>query len=553
MRRLAVGGMGEIYLARQVGAGRFDRLVVLKTLLPELARQAESVGQFLDEARVAATLNHPNIVATYEVGQWGDDYVIAMEYVRGVNLGRLLQAALDANIEIPLVVAVRIVRDAALALDHAHVATDTSGKSLGIVHRDIGLHNIMVRTDGVTKVVDFGIAQAANRITRTQTGLVKGKLEYMSPEQLVAGKELDARSDQFSLGVVLWELSTRRRLFKSDHELLTIEKVSTIPIPSPSAVDADFPDDLERIIMRMLERERENRFPRCADAGSALDSVLRGFGEVDSQRELTHVVETLVGDELADVERGCAAEEKSPFSRALPLVGNATPEGSTVPLGLSSKTARKRMGSWLAGALLAAFFVGGGTAVWFALSQIGDVARTSREVPQNMKRPLVDVAEPEKGELTTPVLHIRSKPAGATVRAGGEDLGQTPAKIGVLAAEVDHVVTVRKPGYKTRRVNVRMRSGEQKDLSIRLHPTARHKAVPPTAKANGYLSLKTDPWAKVSVDGDPLGSTPLHKVELSPGSHTLHMVNEQLGIDEKRKIVIQPDKILKLNLSLNQE
>ncbi|HEY4222347.1 MAG TPA: serine/threonine-protein kinase, partial [Myxococcota bacterium] len=240
IRRLAVGGMGEVFLARQSGVAGFDRLVILKSLLPDLALQDDFVNQFLDEARVAATLNHPNIVSIYEVGQWNGTYFIAMEYIRGDNLSRLQRASERAKRKIPLDVAAFIIHDAAHALDHAHKALDLKGAPLHIVHRDVSPQNIMVRTDGVTKVVDFGIAKAANRSSRTATGLLKGKVQYMAPEQ-VQGVELDGRADQFALGVVLWEMVAGRKLFQGGNDIDILRAVISAPIPRASSVVPDLP------------------------------------------------------------------------------------------------------------------------------------------------------------------------------------------------------------------------------------------------------------------------------------------------------------------------
>src|ERR1043165_4815958 len=252
--------MGEVFLARQSGVAGFDRLVILKSLLPDLAAQEDFVDQFLDEARVAATLNHPNIVSIYEVGLWNGTYFIAMEYIKGDNLSRLQRAAERQKNRVPLDVAAFIIHDAAHALDHAHKATDIHGKPLSIVHRDISPQNIMVRTDGVTKVVDFGIAKAANRSSRTATGLLKGKVQYMSPEQ-VSGQELDGRADQFALGVVLWEMVAGRKLFSGGTDLDVLRAVISAPIPKLTEIVPDVPAELERCVERMLARERNQRYP----------------------------------------------------------------------------------------------------------------------------------------------------------------------------------------------------------------------------------------------------------------------------------------------------
>jgi serine/threonine-protein kinase len=251
--RLAVGGMGEVFLAAQSGVPGFERPAILKTLLPELAQDPAFIQQFLDEARVAATLNHPNIVSIYEVGEWQGVWFIAMELIEGRDVSKLARRAAAIGTRVPPEVAARIVRDAALGLAHAHAALDAAGRPLGIVHRDISPNNLMVRNDGLTKVVDFGIALAANRAARTATGMVKGKLAYMAPEQITG--RATPLSDQYSLGLVLWELLAGRRLFQAENDFQLVRLVTeTKAVPPPSSV-REVPEDIEAIAMRMLARD----------------------------------------------------------------------------------------------------------------------------------------------------------------------------------------------------------------------------------------------------------------------------------------------------------
>ncbi len=294
LRRLAVGGMGEIFLARQVGVSGFMRPVILKSLLPDVAEHEDSVEMFLDEARVAAHLNHPNVVSLLEVGEWQGAFYIAMEYIEGENLDRLSRAALRSGAPLSFRVCAQLVRDAAVGLDHAHHATDAQGEPLRLVHRDISPQNIMVRLDGVTKVVDFGVAKASIRASRTRTGVLKGKLRYMSPEQ-VRNEPLDGRSDQFSLGVVLWELCARRPLIDTDNPAEALQRISTASVPPPSRFAGDLPPALEAIILRMLARPREQRFDRCQDVARALQAFLDEVPEPPGE-SVSAVVTQLVGE-----------------------------------------------------------------------------------------------------------------------------------------------------------------------------------------------------------------------------------------------------------------
>lgn len=459
--------MGEIFLARQTGVAGFDRLVILKSLLPDLAEQTGLVDQFLDEARVAAMLNHPNIVSIYEVGEWGGLYFIAMEYIRGDNLSRLMQATITSRIRMPPLVPLRVVHDAALGLDHAHHAVDTDGKPLNIVHRDIGLQNIMVRADGVAKVVDFGIAHAANRSTRTRTGMVKGKLQYMSPEQ-VAGKDLDGRSDQFSLGIVLWELLTQRRLFKGDNEFLTMQKLLADPIPPPSSVVPAIPADVDAVVMRALQRDREERYPNCGDVAGDLAKVierLRGTGAT-GQKVVATFVERALGDKLADATRDLTPSTETPFAAMMGLAGlqaGMSAQGPTTS-EIPRHGARRLIATLALGLALVTALVGG--AIYAGL-----------------------VPSPLPGSTSlAPRLEVRA-PTGATVTIDGKPWTQpTPTVVEGLTAG-DHTLELALPNRAVMRRSVTLRANER--LVISEQPPA----------AGMVLDVREPRGARVVVDG----------------------------------------------------
>jgi serine/threonine protein kinase len=331
IRRLAQGGMGDVFLARQTGV--LDRLAILKALKHELVAEQEFVEQFLDEARVAATLNHPNIVAIYDVGEWNGTYYIAMEYIAGEDLAKIWYAAAKAGVGLPFQVTVRIIMDAALGLDHAHRARDVRGRPMNIVHRDISPQNIMVRADGVTKLVDFGIAKAANKSSKTQAGMVKGKLQYMSPEQ-VRGEALDGRSDQFSLGVVIWEMCTGRRLFKADSEINTLQKILQAPIPKPSQFVSGFPGELEAVIMRMLERDANKRFAALGEVALKLKEFLDRSSVQAGEVSVSAFMHQILGRELEERTRDLTPMENStsgPAVKAPPPSPRPAPVSLTAP------------------------------------------------------------------------------------------------------------------------------------------------------------------------------------------------------------------------------
>jgi class 3 adenylate cyclase/tetratricopeptide (TPR) repeat protein len=316
LRRLAQGGMGEIYLARQMGVSGFERPAILKSLLPDLLEQEGSVDMFLDEARVAGRLNHPNVVAIYEVGEWEGTFYIAMEYIEGEDLGKLARLARRTGAPLSPRVCAEIIRDAALGLDHAHHARDSQGQSLELVHRDISPQNIMVRLDGVTKVVDFGVAKAANRSTRTATGILKGKLRYMSPEQ-IRTEPLDGRSDQFALGAVLWELVTHQPLFSGENPVDVMRRIVQAPTPRPSVIVPELPPSLDAIILRMLAKPREQRFSRCAEVARALQAFLDETPPAPGD-DVPAVVTRLVGEAVRTRLREAA---ENPEADARPQAG----------------------------------------------------------------------------------------------------------------------------------------------------------------------------------------------------------------------------------------
>ncbi|HEU4734524.1 MAG TPA: protein kinase [Kofleriaceae bacterium] len=268
---LATGGMAQIYLARQSGLGSFERHVVLKTILRERATDQRFVTMFLDEARLAATLNHQNVAQVYEVDQADGAYFMAMEYVHGENTRAILETTIRRGWTIPLELAVMIISGAAAGLHHAHERRGKNGQPLNIVHRDVSPANIMVGYDGSVKVLDFGIAKAEERATKTIGGTIKGKYGYMSPEQC-KGKPIDRRSDIFALGIVLYELTTLRRAFKGNDDFETMKRIVAGDLVLPTTLVPGFPRELEAIILTALAGDPAARFQSAQELIEALDA-----------------------------------------------------------------------------------------------------------------------------------------------------------------------------------------------------------------------------------------------------------------------------------------
>ncbi len=268
---LATGGMAQIYLARQTGLGSFERHVVLKTILRERATDQRFVTMFLDEAKLAATLNHQNVAQVYEVDQADGAYFMAMEYVHGENARAILETTLRRGWTIPLELAVMIISGAAAGLHHAHERRGKNGAPLNIVHRDVSPANIMVGYDGSVKVLDFGIAKAEERATKTVGGTIKGKYGYMSPEQC-KGKPIDRRSDIFALGIVLYELTTLRRAFKGNDDFETMKRIVSGDVVIPSVAVPGYPRELEAIVLTALANDPNARFQTGQELIEALDA-----------------------------------------------------------------------------------------------------------------------------------------------------------------------------------------------------------------------------------------------------------------------------------------
>jgi len=267
--RIAVGGMAEVYRAKAFGVEGFERIIAIKRMLPSMAEDDEFVSMFVDEAKIVANLHHANIVPIYELGRIGESHFIAMEYVWGKDLLQIMNRFRKMRSYMPPAMAALVAARLSEGLDYAHRRTDGEGKGLGIVHRDVSPQNILASYDGEVKLVDFGIATARSRSTRTQAGVLKGKFGYMSPEQ-ARGEPLDRRSDVFAVGTCLWEMLTLERLFVAESDYHTLEKIRNVDIDPPSKKNPAVPAELERIVMKALTRDRESRWQWGSDLADAL-------------------------------------------------------------------------------------------------------------------------------------------------------------------------------------------------------------------------------------------------------------------------------------------
>ena len=314
VHRLAVGGMAEVFLARQVGLADFEKLVVVKRILPHLKDDERFVEMFLKEARLAASVKHPNIVDIYEIDYIDDDYLIVMEYISGVDIKTIIKTASIQDINVPVPIACRIIADSLGGLHAAHSAVDGQGRTLGIVHRDIAPNNILVTYSGIAKVIDFGIAKANTEQTEGKTGSFKGNFRYISPEHLKRDR-ISARSDIFSMGVVLWEFLTLRKLFWGDTPASILVKVLEDIILPPSTYNPEVSPELDNLVLSALERDPDKRIPSAWVMREALLQHIQPWG-VDTDRVGVWLRENLAQSyqQRLDLEQFIRNESESELS-----------------------------------------------------------------------------------------------------------------------------------------------------------------------------------------------------------------------------------------------
>jgi serine/threonine protein kinase len=301
--------MATVHLGCVVGAGGFRRTVAIKHLFPQLARDPELVAMFLDEARLAARVLHPNVISVQDVLVDGPDLFLVMDYVRGAPLSLLSRRARERGMCVPPPIAARVLCDALSGLHAAHEATDAEGAKLEIVHRDVSPQNILVSGDGVARVFDFGVAKAAGRLQTTRVGQLKGKLSYMAPEQ-ISDERVSRVTDVYAASVVYWETLTGQRLFYSSDDRTTFTKVLSSPVPPPSSIVRGLPPALDRVVLRGLERDPARRYPTAHDMVEAITK----YSRIASYAEVGEWVASLAKDELAQNAQLAAAIERVPFA-----------------------------------------------------------------------------------------------------------------------------------------------------------------------------------------------------------------------------------------------
>jgi serine/threonine-protein kinase len=550
LRPLATGGMGEVLLARQTGIGGVDRLVVIKTVLPHLARDAEFLQRFLDETRVSSSLAHGNIVQVYEAGELDGEYFMAMEYVEGMDLKECLSQLRAAGERMPQHLALFVLAEVAKGLAYAHERCDADGRSLGIVHRDVSPANLLLSADGQVKLTDFGVAKAAARLTLSLPGTLHGKVYYMSPEQ-VSGNPVDARSDVFSLGIVAYEMLAGSRPFEGESEVAVIDSVRRCtPRPLRDAAPWIAPS-MAALVGRALERDPDDRYPTMHAFETALTTYLLESHTVVSARALSDFLRTLsrprailpapgspAGARLEHLAAALpgGAPDGSPRTRTVqapsapvipPPVRHGWTVGLVVTLVLASAVIVSLVSAGLtepsggppdepvAGSVPAGPDAGpAADAVTGALPGAAPPAAAPLAAPAVAPAAIrAAAAEPEPRASDRTVAHIRSVPRGAQVFKGDTRLGTTPIEVAL-------------PRSDKVRLDLRLDGYEERSLTLSPDSGPSHVVTLPRV-ATGKVRFRFFPAdAALTIDGVAVHATGnLVTRDLAEGEHVLRLVD----------------------------
>ncbi len=334
--KIAIGGMAEIFLAKTYGHAGFENLLVIKRILPHIGENSEFVEMFIDEAKVTVALQHPNVVRIYDFGKLMQNYFIAMERVDGKDTRNILRKLARRKQHLPPRFAAYVAHEVAKGLQYAHTKTDMQGNAYGIVHRDVSPSNVLVSYEGEVKIVDFGIAKAEINAYETRDGVLKGKFEYMSPEQ-ATGKDVDGRSDIFSLGIILYEMLTGRRLFKTESEIATLKMIRDGDFPKPTVHNPKIPDRLELIVLKCLATQPTDRYRDGLELADDLREFLFPATPDTLRPDVSAFMKDLFTDEIADersrLEAGAAvAREMRDADPDALLDAGPTPPPAAAPV-----------------------------------------------------------------------------------------------------------------------------------------------------------------------------------------------------------------------------
>jgi serine/threonine-protein kinase len=522
LKKLGTGGMAEVFLARQTGLAGFERLVCIKRILPHLTEHSEFITMFQDEARIAANLNHPNIVQIYELGEIEGSYFIAMELIKGEDVRQIYNAEVAKGHIIPYVNAAQMIYGACNGLGFAHASCDAMGKPLGLVHRDISPQNILVTYNGFPKIVDFGVAKARGKMTETRSGVLKGKYSYMSPEQ-AKGKPIDGRSDIFATGIVLYEITTGQRLFKRENEIETLHAVMNCRVPPPSKIIPGYPKDLEEIVMHSLAAKADDRYATAYDFANDLEQFILDQGSSTSPQALGSYMQELFADKLKDDPYSPEKlEEMAKQASTISLAGHTpSPRRSaddTVPSGLS---AQRRAGA---------------TATRVITPEGSEVIIEEEEVVDPKMRMILWISAVVMALITVCVLFL----AFGTLKKPAQPLPEEPKT--AVAKTVDQTARPEEKPIPPAAIPAPPMAEPQEGAKAEIPAAgeAAHKAHAESPK--GYLTISADKQWRLSINGRERGNVPVRNLELSPGNYKLRFYRPDTGTSHTAQVTVKNGK-----------
>lgn len=547
--KVAVGGMAEVFKAKTFSHGGFEKLLVIKRILQHLSDNGEFVDMFIDEAKISVLLQHPNIVQIYDFGKIRDNYFIAMECVEGKDLKIILRKLAERRKLLPTEYAVYVAHEVCKGLDYAHKKTSLKGDPLGIVHRDMSPSNIIVSYTGEVKIADFGIAKAEISVYNTKDGVLKGKFEYMSPEQ-ASGIPIDHRSDLFSVGIMLHEMLTGRRLFKSESEIKTLERIKAADVKPPSATNPNVPARLDEIVMRALSRDSKDRYLDAKELQTDLLEFMYPSTPDVTREHLAHFMQQVFVTEIA--------EERERLEEGTRLASALAAEAPELELDVSWQEAGS--GSTLRPVQSRVPYVVAALAILLAAGAAAYLT-FHEEKPQVVEK-LVEVQAPRP---TTGTIDVRVTPAvPATIKLAGQVIGQGPNLLyDKVEPGKDLPLEIEAEGYLPFSDTVTLEAGDRLRLPVVLRPVpvavtptptptptperTTTQAPKATPEAPGRLSVNvSEGWAEVYVDGQKIEDTPVYNYEISAGSHTIKVVNPKTGFEATRSVRIQSGKAEKI-------
>ncbi len=568
LERLGAGGMSEVDLARRaVGEGSFVRFIVIKRIRGSNQIDEQYVRMFQDEARINAELSHENIAQVYDFGREGDEYYMAMEYVPGLDL-RAVQIALAKKGKLlPVRIALTVLVGVLRALQYAHTRVDQLGRPMNIVHRDVNPRNVMLSINGEVKLIDFGVAKAADRLEKTEGNTMKGKFAYMAPEQIQGDGQIDGRADVFALGLVLHELLTGRSPFTGLTEVQILHRILSGQIP-PLPESIDHPDLalIRRIHARALALKVDERYPSADAMRVDLEVALGPIGGLAPPRWIAELLREANGDGVGDITRRLRAYRDGAGTGPRPIVSAPPLNESSGTLNVASIEVPPGQPAWLAWAaagvglstvLVLGLLLGVGGVGWWMWSQdravsVAPVAPPAASVAPDVGAPQGVVPGPEPVARTpavpkvAPLVPAGTNGVGSTTASVSSGATSTPAVSATVTTENTPDVPTTVPvgtGGDPAHVEVVRPTGEAAATVTQTAATT--TAAPPAKAAAGFLNLTSRPLKlDVYVDGAKVGVTPLRLHSVPAGTHEVAVRDAVTGKSDTRTVTVTAGGVL---------